>query len=158
LTDLLQALNSANSNRASVVRDISNIKKAVIDLNMKKDKNSKKKKDEDIDNESYGVNIFQKILGAGSGRKEMMNAAREYFGGNGSDTEDDYDDGELNDVINDRLDDEGAAQAVSKEPEGHYYHRDHHLDTQFVLRHGRSDIQMGLYHDHDGRRLPRDIR
>ena len=103
LTDLLQALNSANSNRASVVRDISNIKKAVIDLNMKKEKNTKKKKDEDIDNESYGVNIFQKILGGGSGRKEMMDSAKEYFGGNIQDLDDGMEEYDLNEDINSRL-------------------------------------------------------
>ena len=113
LTDLFQALNSANSNRASVVRDISNIHKTIVDLNIKRDKSKPdNKKTEDMDNEEYGINIFQRLLGNGGGRKGLMNDAKEYFSGSDAENDptsemigDNID--ELNDEINQRLNDEG---------------------------------------------------
>ena len=44
LTDLLVTLNSTNSNRASVLRDIANIKKSMSTLNLKQRKVRKKTK------------------------------------------------------------------------------------------------------------------
>ena len=102
LTDLLQALNSANSNRASVVRDISNINKTIIDLGLKKDKLKPDKKDSDVDNEEYGINLFSRLLGAtGGGRKGLMDDAREYYNSNIQD--DGYDGYDPDAVIEDRL-------------------------------------------------------
>lgn len=123
LTDLLQALNSANSNRASVVRDISNIKKAIVDLGMKAEKGKSKKKDEMQDNETYGINIFKKILGSGGGRKDMMKHAKEYFDDNAPDPNTIYGDdedayGDINSLIADRLEEE---ENESRTDEGSSY-------------------------------------
>jgi hypothetical protein len=105
LTDLLQALNSANSNRASVVRDISNIQKTIIDLGIKKDKSNPKKKDEAADSEEYGINLFQRILSGNGGRKDMMKSAKKYFDDNNERVDEEYDDEyeDPDEIINRRL-------------------------------------------------------
>lgn len=110
LTDLLMALNSANSNRASVVRDISNIQKTIIDLKLKQDKANPKKEDKDIDEEEYGINLFRKLLSGNTNRKEMLDNARDYY--NQQPTYDDgyddpnYEEEDPNDAINARLNNE----------------------------------------------------
>lgn len=69
LTDLVLALNSTNSNRSSVIREIANIKKATIDLSMKAKKNSNE--DKARNEEEEGINIFNALY-SGGGRKALL--------------------------------------------------------------------------------------
>lgn len=124
LTDLLQALNTANSTRSSVVRDIANINKTIIDLKLKQDKANPKKDDKDVDNEEVGINLFRRLLSGNASRKEMLNAAKDYYNAPGNDYQEeeytdnfnDYqDDDELNNEIQSRLADSAEANRRSKE-------------------------------------------
>ena len=76
LTDLLQSLNVANSNRASIVREISNIKKSMFDLKMKRDK-GKKDKDSSKSDEEIGINVFSRLFSGGANQINRKNIAEE---------------------------------------------------------------------------------
>jgi hypothetical protein len=107
LTDLFQALNSANSNRASVIRDISNINKTILDIKLKMDKNNPKKQDQETDNEDYGANLFQRIFSGSKGRKDIMDNAREYYSNINTEQSNDNDSEDIDDAIFERLQNEG---------------------------------------------------
>ena len=70
LTDLLITLNSTNGNRASVIRDMVNIKKAAVDLELKANRNKKEEK-EARNEEEEGLNVFNAFYGGG-GRKALL--------------------------------------------------------------------------------------
>lgn len=150
LTDLLAALNTANSNRASVVRDIANIKKSIVDLNLKVDKaNPKKNKDEDTDLEEHGINLFRTILGGS--RKDMMNSAREYFKDNQSvDIDDDYD---PNDDIEARLNAEGNKY---RSEQGSAYIKYENMHPSDVIMYRGSDDWYCDAVDMNNQRMPDD--
>ena len=69
LNDLLVTLNSTNGNRASVLREIANIKKATIDLNLKAKRNSNE--DKARNEEEEGINIIKSLYDNG-GRKALL--------------------------------------------------------------------------------------
>lgn len=69
LTDLMTTLNSTNSNRASVLREIANIKKASIDLALKSKRNSKE--DKARNEEEEGISVFKQLYSNG-GRKALL--------------------------------------------------------------------------------------
>ena len=77
LTDLIAVLNTANSNRASIVREISNIKKSIVDLSLKQEKANPKKEEKNVDAEEFGNNIFQSLLS--NNRKEIIRDAQDYY-------------------------------------------------------------------------------
>lgn len=77
LTDLIAVLNTANSNRASIVREISNIKKSIVDLSLKQEKANPKKDEKSVDSEEFGNNIFQTLLS--TNRKSILKDAKEYY-------------------------------------------------------------------------------
>ena len=107
LTDLLQAMNSANTNRMNIVTHMANIKKTVTDLTLKQEKANPKKKDDFMDEEAMGLDIFRTLLGGKKGRKEFNESAKEYFNSTNISEDDDYeiigDDENIDDIINLRL-------------------------------------------------------
>lgn len=151
LTDLIAALNTANSTRASVVRDIANIKKSVVDLNLKVDKaHPKKDKDEDNDLEEHGINLFRTILGGK--RSDMMEQARDYFktSNNSMDIDDDFD---PNDEIESRLEKE---ENPYREPQGTAYIKYETMRPQDVIMYNSADDWYCDAVDGNGQRMPDD--
>lgn len=113
LTDLLQALNTANTNKMNIVQHIANIKKSVVDLTLKADKANPKKKDDELDEEAIGLDVFKTLLGKKKGRKEFIKEATEYFrdaNSNKEDFDDEYyiadENDDANDIIQQRLNNE----------------------------------------------------
>ena len=110
LTDLLQALNTANTNRMNIVQHMANIKKSVVDLSIKSDKANPKKKDDEVDEEAIGLDVFRTLLGKKKGRKEFMKEATEYFRDRNNEKDEEFEDqydianeDEADDIINKRL-------------------------------------------------------
>lgn len=113
LTDLLQALNTSNSNRASIVRDISNINKTILDLTMKQEKNHPKKEEESQDMEEYGVNLFRRLLSGNTSRRDMMNSAKSFY--SQENNEESYmGEDEVNSFIDERLENENNERRTDK--------------------------------------------
>jgi hypothetical protein len=78
LTDLLQALNTANSNRASVIRDIANVNKTIVDLQLKQDKSMGKSEDaKNLSDEDFGAKMFTSLFSGD--RREMKKMSREWY-------------------------------------------------------------------------------
>lgn len=128
LTDLLQALNTANSNRASIVRDISNINKTIIDLKMKQDKANPKKEDENQDDEEYGINLFRRILSGNNSRRDMMESAKSFY--NEQNVIDDLPEEDPDEIINARLNEENNERRSS---EGTQYIRYESMEPRDVV-------------------------
>ena len=104
LVDLIAAINSSNSTRTSIIKEISNINKTIIDLQLKESKNKKEDDDNSKGMEEFGADFFSRMFG-GSNRKSLKEQAREYY--NSQDYDEDYDDDDDN-YINDRLDSESS--------------------------------------------------
>ena len=134
LTDLLQALNTANTNRMNIIQHIANIKKTVVDLNLKSDKLNPKKKDENVDEEGIGLDIFRTLLGKKKGRKEFMKEAGRYFqevNNKNNEYEDEFDitmeNNDADDIINNRLSKENNEY---RSEEGNKYIKYEELEPQ----------------------------
>lgn len=74
LTDLLAALNTANSNRLSTIREIGSIKKSIIDLKIKSKKDEPNNNDLPMD--QFGSRIFEELFR--EGRSNVVAKANEY--------------------------------------------------------------------------------
>ena len=162
LTDLFQALNSANSTRASIIRDMTNIKKTVVDLGMKQDKlKPNKKKDDELDKEELGVNFFSQIFGKGS-RKDLLDEAGAYFNQKNNASESDIgmggdyyieDTNELDDIINSRLEKEGNPY---RESEGTSYIQYENMRPEDCVRYISQDEWEMDAIDANGNSMPDD--
>jgi hypothetical protein len=104
LVDLISAINSSNSTRTSIIREISNINKTIIDLQLKEGKN-KKDDDKTKGMEEFGSDFFSRMFNT-SNRKSLKQQAKDYY--NSQDYDDDWNDDEEDDYINDRLNNEGS--------------------------------------------------
>jgi hypothetical protein len=144
MTDLISGINQANSTRASVVREMANINKAIIELQLKDGKN-KKDKDKDASSEEHGVQFFTKLFSGGN-RAKLKEMAKDYY--NSQDDYDEYDDDdEFDAYIDDRLnneDNKGRSNEGNKyieyeneKPEDCiFYYSDGSWDTGAVNKHG----------------------
>ena len=156
LTDLLQALNTANSTRASVVRDIANINKTIVDLSMKQEKANPKKNDKDMDAEEYGIDFFRKVLSGNGSRKSMLDAARDYYNNDNSQsddyyTDDGYDYDELNDDIEERLKEENNERRTE---DGTKYIQYENMKPEYVIMyHANGEYELDAV-DKYGTRMP----
>lgn len=71
LTDIISGLNTSNSNRLSIVKEMINLNKNIHDLSMKKSSQKSSKEDKDsMDSELMGANIFNSLFT--QGRKTVM--------------------------------------------------------------------------------------
>ena len=147
LTDLLQARNTANSTRASIVRDIANINKTMVELELKSSKD-KKDKDKDSGAEEIGNRFFENLFSGGGGRKALKEAARGYY----ENQEDEYSgvpyesDEDLNDEIERRLD--GVELGYrSKAGSKYIEHEADHVED-CVLYHTDGSWEMGAIDKH----------
>lgn len=153
LTDLLQALNTANTNRASIVRDIANINKTIIDLSIKQDKSNPKKKDEkNIDNEEYGISLFKKLLSGTGNHKDMVNAAKSYY--NNDINYDPNDNFDVNDDINARL---SSSEDNKREDEGTKYIQYENMHPEDVIIYDKNNDNWDIDAiDGNGNEMPED--
>ena len=65
LVDLILSLNSANNNRLSTIKEISNVKKAIYDLKIKMEKDNKE--NNGLTNEQFGSAFFDSLFKQGRG-------------------------------------------------------------------------------------------
>ena len=147
LTDLIQAINTANNTRASIVRQMSTIKKDIIDLQLKQEKGKKGKDEESKSNEDYGNQLFANLFGStgSSGRKGLKERAREFYNSqdfdemNEEDTEDYIEDRLNSEDINFRSEDGNKyIQYESENPEDVIlYHDNGEWETSAVNKHGQ---------------------
>ena len=103
LVNLLQTINTANYNRASIVRQIASIRKDIIDLQLKQDKNKKNKEDESKSAEEYGTQVLASLFGSSIGRKDLKDKAKDFYN---NQEFDDLSNEEVNDYITNRLENE----------------------------------------------------
>ena len=75
MSDLIMALNSSNNNRLATIKEISALKKGIIDLKIKMDKD-RKDNDEGMSSEQFGSLFFDKLFKYG--RANVINSANEY--------------------------------------------------------------------------------
>jgi hypothetical protein len=144
MTDLISGINQSNSTRASIVKEMANINKAIIELQLKDGKN-KQEKDKDVSGEEHGVQFFTKLFSGGN-RAKLKEMAKDYY--NSQDDYDEYDDDDAFDsYIDDRLANEENAYRSSKgnkyieyeneKPEDCiFYYSDGSWDTGAVNKHG----------------------
>lgn len=161
LTDLLQALNTANTNRMNIIQHIAGIKKTVVDLNLKAEKQNPKKKDDELDEESIGLDVFRTLLGKKKGRKEFMKEASNYFKErneyNGEEYEDDFDivtdEIDADDVINKRLNNENNEY---RSDEGNQYIKYEDMEPQdCIIYHMDGSWEIDAI-DKNGNLMPND--
>ena len=161
LTDLLQALNTANTNRMNIIQHIANIKKTIVDLNLKTDKINPKKKEDEFDEEAIGLDIFRTLLGKKKGRKEFMKEANQYFREKNNDGDEEFNDGfdimeddeDANNIINQRLSNENN---IYRSEDGNKYIQYEDLDPQDCIiyyTNGEWDIDAI---DKNGNSMPDD--
>ena len=149
LVDLIQAINSSNSTRASILRDISNTNKAIIDLQLKETK-SKKEESSDTGAEEFGAEFFSKIFSGGN-RKEMKKYAADYY--NSQEYDDDFTDEDEESFIRDRLESEPNKFRTSK---GNKYIEYEHLRPEdCILYHRNGEWETGAIDMH-GALMPDD--
>ena len=67
LADLLAALNSANNNRLSVIKEMSSVKKAIYDLKLKIERESKDDGDLGMPADQFGSKMFEELFRMGRG-------------------------------------------------------------------------------------------
>jgi len=165
LTDLLITLNSTNGNRASVIRDMVNIKKAAVDLELKANRNKKEEK-EARNEEEEGLNVFNAFYGGG-GRKALLDQiASNYHSMDGYSSAQEvpkftYDprtnnDDDVFDAINDRLDNEDID---FRSEDGNAYIRYEYLSPEYVIlmhtNNGETEWELEAI-DKDGNIMPSD--
>ena len=104
LVDLISAINSTNNTRASILREISNINKTIIDLQLKE---TKKKGDNDKNKgaEEFGTEFFSRMFN-GSNRKSLKEQAKDFY--NNQAFDEDFNEEDEYDYINERLQDEST--------------------------------------------------
>lgn len=122
LVDLLSAINSSNSTRASIIRDISNINKTIIDLQLKESKGKKDEDSKDKNMEEFGADFFSRMFGGGN-KKSLKEQARDYY--NSQDYDDDYDYEAEDSYISERLSSESGRSS-----DGDAYIKYEHLQPQ----------------------------
>ena len=150
MTDLISGINQANSTRASVVREMANINKAIIELQLKDSKN-KKDEDKDSNSEEHGVQFFTKLFSGGN-RNKLKEIAKDYY--NAQDDYDEYDDeDEFNDFIDDRLANEENKYRTKDGNKYIEYENDKPEDCIFYYSDGSWDT--GAVNKH-GERMPGD--
>lgn len=108
LVDLISAINSSNNTRASIIREISNINKAIIDLQLKETRNKKDDPNNGKGAEEFGSEFFARLF-SGPNRKDLKRQAKDFY--NNQDFDDEFDDDEESDYINSRITDEGNRSA-----------------------------------------------
>jgi len=143
MTDLISGINQSNSTRASIVKEMANINKSILELQMKDNKN-RQDKEKDVSAEEHGVQFFTKLFSGGN-RAKLKEMAKDYY--NSQEEYDDYDDDEFDDFIEDRLANENNPYHSSKgskyieyeneKPEDCiYYYPDGTWDTGAINKHG----------------------
>lgn len=147
LTELLQARNTANSTRASIVRDIANINKIMVELELK---SSKDKKDKDSGAEEIGNRFFENLFSGVGGRKALKDAARDFYenqeGEYSEEERYDENDDNLNDEIERRLD--GVELGYrSKAGSKYIEHEADHVED-CILYHTDGSWEMGAIDKH----------
>ena len=148
LTDLLQAQNTANSNRASVIRDIANVNKAIIDLQLKQDKSMGKKDDEkNMSDEDFGAHLFGSLFSGD--RKELKKKAAEFYA---MQDYDDYDES-IDNAIQDRL--ESEENEFRTEDGNSYIKYEQDSPEDVILYHQSGEWEMSAV-DRHGQRMPDD--
>lgn len=129
LVDLIAAINSSNSTRTSIIKEISNINKTIIDLQLKESKGKKDDDDKNKGMEEFGADFFSRMF-SGSNRKSLKEQAKDYY--NSQDYDEDYDDEEEDRYISNRLENES-----SRSSDGDAYIKYEHLQPQdCILYHG----------------------
>lgn len=103
LVNLLQTINTANYNRASIVRQIASIRKDIIELQLKQDRYKKNKEEENKNVEEFGSQLFSSLFNSSSGRSSLKEKAKEFYNNQEYDT---YTEEETNDYITSRLENE----------------------------------------------------
>lgn len=109
LSDLIMALNSSNNNRLATLREISSLKKSIIDLKIKISKDDKND-GEGVSQEQFGSMLFDQLFK--HGRANVINTANSY----NPDMEDfvNANNGRsFDDICNDRLNNEAALRSES---------------------------------------------
>lgn len=148
LTDLLQAQNTANSNRASVIRDIANVNKTIVDLQLKQDKNVGKKDDEkNMSDDDFSAHMFGSLFSGD--RKEMKKMARQYYA---MQDYDDYDES-IDSAIQDRLDSE--ENEFRTDAGNSYIKYEQENPEDVILYHQSGEWEMSAVDSH-GQRMPDD--
>lgn len=162
LTDLLVTLNSTNSNRASVLRDIANIKKSIVDLELKTAK-GKKEEEKARNEEEEGINVFNSFYGSG-GRKALMEQIAAGYGAMKPETNQSVfnympatnNPDDVFDVINDRL---GTEDVSFRSDDGNAYVRYEYLSPEYVIfmrnNGGSTEWELEAI-DKDGNIMPSD--
>lgn len=152
LTDLIAVLNTANSNRASIVREISNIKKSIVDLSLKQEKANPKKDEKSVDTEEFGNNIFQTLLS--TNRKSILKDAKEYYNEeNKEPREEDSFDYDPFDDISTRLEN---SEDKYRSSDGDAYIKYEKLQPSDVIFYGDNDNWEVNAVDRDGNVMPDD--
>ena len=147
LTDLLQALNTSISSRVTVNKEISNIVKTILDLQLKADKGKKENKDQD--DEDYGANLFAKLFGDKSGnRKNIKDIARDYYNAQDND-EADID--MINEAIENRLSNE--IDEYRSEDGGKYIQYESYQPRDVIIYHSDGSWEVDAI-DKDGNQMP----
>ena len=75
LSDLIMALNSSNNNRLATIKEISSLKKSIIDIKIKMDKDNKDST-EGISQEQFGSMFFDQLFK--HGRSNVIDSANSY--------------------------------------------------------------------------------
>lgn len=160
LTDLLQAMNSANTNRMNIVQHIANIKKSVTDLTLKQEKNNPKK-DDILDEDAIGLDIFRSLLGSKKGRKELMKDASNFFTNKNKEKEEDFenefdiidDNDDVDDIINSRLHNED--NVYRKDDGNKYIEYEDREPVDCIIYHPNNEWEIDAI-DKNGEFMPKD--
>ena len=102
MTDLISGINQSNSTRANIVKEMANINKSIIELQLKDTKN-RQDKEKETTGEEHGVQFFTKLFSGGN-RNKLKEMAKDYYNSQDDDVYDDYDDEDaFDDYIDGRL-------------------------------------------------------
>lgn len=150
LVNLLQTINTANYNRASIVRQIASIRKDVIDLQFKQDKGKKNKEEESKNIEEYGTNLLASLFSSSIGRRDLKEKAKEYY--NTQDF-DEYKDEDSTEYINNRLENEESSYRTK---EGNkYIEYETYKPEDVILYHSNGEWEVSAL-DKNGELMPDD--
>lgn len=150
LVDLIAAINQSNSSRASILKEIANINKSIVDLQLKEAKDRKDDSKEDKDAERHGIDFFSKFFNSGD-RNAIKDMAREYYSAEGD--LDNVSIAEEDDFISKRLDEE---ENKYRTEEGNAYIRYESMKPEDVIFYHRDGSWETGAIDGEGDMMPDD--
>jgi hypothetical protein len=152
LVDLISAINMSNTSRANILKEIANINKTIIDLQLKEAKDRKADDKEDKDAERHGIDFFTRFFNTGD-RKAIKNLAKEYYSGDNGYDYDDVSVAEEENYIANRLNTE---ENKYRSEDGNAYIKYEAMKPEDVILYHRDGSWETAAIDHDGDLMPDD--